>query len=550
MLSKRILNVCFVTLVSNLIIVNVHTRDVTNGNNVGIQIKDSNKKPVKDEKKKNGIIATIKDNINKEIAKDTINRYGKKDHIASYLPANLPKQLIRCMENALKNNKQIKEAQQEILASHEEHNIKRADLMPSISAESSNSANSNYYKEPTTEAIGTKIRQYDKKNQFESTGALQVKYNIFHGGADIANLKSIDKSIEAKWKNYDATIQKVLSEVAQNYFTIVAKQEEIKNAKALLDARKESHRVANEMLKAGTTKELDVAQAVAGLFDAESKLYTAEVEEKIYRVNLKQLTGVDVNEKLDAPGKLFDKKFTEKEALDIAIKNNPQVIAVIAEHAAAKAKLDVPNGEFLPSIDLIASGSRKYTRAKIYSVDDHINGILDTKNTMYEPSVSIRLSLPIFNGGSSFSKKAQCAYNLSKVSVTKDKIYKEIEKEVSTALEKLDAAENTIAFAKKMIEAQKTVLESTKKEQAAGTKITKDVLDAQLELFKAHSMLTNAIKDRYIQQCSIMTLLGWFNPIDLKLKGLDFDYKKEYRRQIKRIIPTYGELGVTTENLA
>ena len=547
MYSKRILNVCVITLISSLIIVNGYSNAVTTSNKLVTQSKDNNKKPVK-WKKKNGIIATIKDNINKEIAKDTVNRYGKKDHIASYLPANLPKQLIKCMENALKDNKQIKEAQQEILASHEEHNINRAALMPVISAESSTSTTSDYYKEPTKYQIGTKEYQHDKRNQFESTGALQVKYNIFHGGADIANLKSTDKSIEAKWKNYDATIQKVLSEVAQNYFTIVAKQEEIKNAKALLDARKESHRVANEMLKAGTAKELDVAQAVAGLFDAESRLYSAEVEEKIYRVELKRLTGVEVKERLDAPGKLFDKKFTEKEVLDIAVKNNPQVVAVIAAHAAAKAKLAVPNGEFLPSIDLIASGSKKYTKNKFYSVDDHINDINSIKQTAYEPSITLRLSLPIFNGGSSFAKKAQCAYNLSKVAVTKAKIYKEIEKEVSTALEKLDAAENTIEFAKKMIEAQKTVLESTKKEQEAGTKITKDVLDAQLELFKAHSMLTNAIKDRYIQQCNLMALLGWFNPNDLKLKGLDFDYKKEYKRQIKRIIPTYGELGAIAEN--
>ena len=229
MYSKRILNVCVITLISSLIIVNGYSNAVTTSNKLVTQSKDNNKKPVK-WKKKNGIIATIKDNINKEIAKDTVNRYGKKDHIASYLPANLPKQLIKCMENALKDNKQIKEAQQEILASHEEHNINRAALMPVISAESSTSTTSDYYKEPTKYQIGTKEYQHDKRNQFESTGALQVKYNIFHGGADIANLKSTDKSIEAKWKNYDATIQKVLSEVAQNYFTIVAKQEEIKNA--------------------------------------------------------------------------------------------------------------------------------------------------------------------------------------------------------------------------------------------------------------------------------------------------------------------------------
>ena len=553
MYSKKILNICVITLMSNLIVVNGFASNITANlntnvsNNIKNNIKKNDNKQVKDNNKKDGIIATIKKSFKEEIEKDTARRAKTYEHIASYLSANLPKQLIKCMENALKNNKQIQEAQKEILVNNEEHNINRAALMPVITAENSTGTNNDYLKKPEIAVKNLQQYEYDKINRTENTTVLRVKYNIFHGGADIANLKSVDKSIEAKWKNYDSIIQKVLNETAQNYFTIVAKQEEVKNAKALLEARKESYRVAQEMLKAGTAKELDVAQADAGCYDAQSRLYTAEVEEQLYRIALKQLTGVDVTEKLDAPDKLFDKKFTIKEALDVAIKNNPQIIAATAEHAAAKAKLSVPNGEFAPSIDIVASGSRKFTSSKQYAIDDHINSKNNSSNTIYEPGVALQVSLPIFNGGSSFAKKVQYAYNVSKVAVTKDKIYKEIEKEIATSIEKLDAAENTIVFATKMIDAQNTVLESTKKEQAAGTKITKDVLDAQLEVFKAQTMLTNAIKDRYIQQCNIMALLGWFNPSDLKLKGLTFNYKQEYYKQIRRIIPTFEGMGVETK---
>ena len=34
----------------------------------------------------------------------------------------------------------------------------------------------------------------------------------------------------------------------------------------------------------------------------------------------------------------------------------------------------------------------------------------------------------------------------------------------------------------------------------------------------------------------------------MKLKGLSFDYKKEYYRQIERFIPTWKEMGVEDNN--
>lgn len=561
MVSKPLLKLCIVGLIYSVGIVNGFTSNVTtNLNNKSLtQTKENNTNKTKINKKQraasHNIFNSVRNNIYEELAKDTKKRSKTQPHIASYLPANLPRQLIICMENALKNNKQIEEAQKEILATHEQHNIDRAALMPRITAENSTSSSRDYFNKPekmqdSKETDVTK-RQYDykKSSRLENTTTLSVRYNIFHGGADIANLESTDKSIEAKWKNYDATIQKVLQEVAQNYFAIFGKQEEIKNIKALLKAREETQRVAEEMLKAGTAKELDVDQANTGCSEAQLRLDTAQAEEQIYRTNLKQLTGVEVKEKLEAPDKLFDKKFTKTEALDIAIKNNPQIIAVIAEHAAAKAKLSVPNGEFLPSVDLVASGSRRFMRNRYYDVNDSIHYRNSDKRTIYEPSVALQLSWPIFNGMSSFSKKVQQAYNVAKVSVTKSKVYTEIEKELSTVLEKLDLAEKNINEARKMIHFQNNVLKSTKDEHSAGTKLMKDVLDAQQKLFDCHSTLTNAIRDRYINQCNLMGLLGWFNPSDLKLEGLKFDYIKEYYRQIKRFIPTWEEMGVENNNI-
>lgn len=540
MISKQFFNICIITIIMSCL-GTCSTQQNTSNN---VLKTNNNSKQVN--KKENSIIKAIKKSAHDAIVEDTKNRSKSQPHIASYLPANLPQQLIRCMENALKNNEQIKEAQKDILASHEDHNISRAALIPKISASTSLADGNKYTKSINDNSDN--ITPFNKNNVIEHNTGLQVEYNLFHGGADIAVLKSTDKSIEAKWKNYDATIQNVLREVAQKYFEVVTQQEKIKNINALLNAMKENKRVARQMVEAGTAKELDVAQADAGYLDAQSRLYNAEAEEKISRASLKQLTGVEVTEKLEAPDKIFDKKFTKGEALNIAIKNNPKVISIIAEQAAAKAKLSTINNEFFPKVDVVAGVNRKFTKTKPYDTYGHTNPPI--KALEYTPSVSLQASLPIFNGGSSFSKRVQQAYNIAKVAITKDRLYKEIEQGITQAIESLEATESNIKVANQMIESYRTILESTKKEYEAGTKITKDVLEAQQKLFEAHSMLTNAINNRYIQQCNLMALLGWFNPSDLKLKGLKFDYKKEYYRQIQRILPTFEEMGVETRKPA
>ncbi len=510
-----------------------------------IQKLNNKNKNINSTNKNGSLLSTIKQNARDEIIKDTQKRSKIQNYIKSYLPTNLPPQLIRCMENALKNNEEIKEAQKEVLAIHEDHNIQRSNLMPKIQATSGFKTADNDYSKPFNED-SRKTSGFSHNNTNVCSTGIGLSYNLFHGGSDVASLRSTDKSIEAKWKHYEATIQKVLQNVAKKYFEIVIQQEKIKNIKSLLKLRKENQRVAEEMLAAGTAKQLDKEQAYIGLEETESKLVSAEAEERSERAVLKQLTGVDVTEELNAPDKLFDKKFTKSESLNVASKNNPNVMEASAAHIAEKEKLFAYSGNFFPKIDLEANYSMQYTHTKKYDQYDHVNPLSDSKALHHVPTISITASLPIFSGGQLFSSKVKQAYIVAKSAIAKDKIYKEIESGISQILESLDASENSITSARKIIAAQEIVLKTINDEHAAGTKLMADVLDAQQKLFEAQSMLTNAINNRYIQQCNLMALLGWFNPRDLKLKGLQFDYMKEYNRQIHRRIPTFEEMGVET----
>ncbi|MBR1944263.1 MAG: TolC family protein [Alphaproteobacteria bacterium] len=568
MFYKRFVYICSILLTTNLIIENGNTEysgiqkandntqklnnnNFNKDNNDNVNNKKQNQLNINKSKTQlnnnnaDNLLNTLKQNARNEIIKDTQNRSKVQEHINSYLPAKLPKQLITCMENALKNNEQIKEFQAEISATHEDHNIARSNLMPTIKAESKISTEHNYSKNRQEDS--NKSQGFSDININKQIAGITLNYNLFRGGADVATLKSTDKSIEAKWKEYEAKIQNILQEVATKYFEIVGHQKKINHIKSLLKARKETYRVAKQMLEAGTAKELDVAQASVGIEEVQSRLVSAEAEEQKARAVLKQLTGVEVHEKLDAKKELFDKTFSKGEALNIASKNNPNIKALTTQYNAEKLKLSAQHGSFLPKIDLEAKYDMQFSNEITYDQYDHVNPLMKpNKQLRCIPSIAIALSVPIFSGGQIFANQVKQSHNVAKVAISKEKVYQEIESNIVQILESLDAIEQNIKSVGKIIKAQDTILKTIKEEHAAGTKLMTDVLDAQQKLFEAKTMLTNNINERYVQQCKLMALLGWFNPKDLKLKGLQFDYVKEYNKQINRGIPTFEEMGIET----
>lgn len=483
--------------------------------------------------------------VDKKTKQSLLNSPIEHCYLDSSVKLLLPEELLKYMNSAIKNNKQIIEQQHELLMEHEQYNMVKSAFMPVITAEGSLSNSGTVYSKNKEDITQDEENTLSKTEIRSPAIKLEARYNLFKGGADIAQLKQVNKGIKAKWKAYDALVQKVLQETAQYYFEIISKQKEIENIQALLKARKDSLRIIKDMEKAGNAKEVDVGQALAGYYEAEAKLSKAKAEENIYRAALEEHTGMPCTIKLSSDNSLFNKKFTVDEASHIATMHNPQIISATAQYEAAKYGLNASTSEFAPSIDLVTGITHKGVHEKNYPEYSR-----DKKNLLNEkqliqtyPEVRLVGTLPIFNGGSSIAKRRKASESVTKAKVTKERILNEVRKEIIKTLELETAADENIVSSKKAIEVQSLVLKATKEEYNAGTKMTSDVLESQQKLFDAQLALTSAIKEKYIQQCNLMALLGLFNPKKLKLKET-FDYNVEFNKQARRIRPTYADLGV------
>ena len=453
---------------------------------------------------------------------------------------NFPPQLISYMEGALKNNKKIAEAQHDVLATNEQHNIQKSAFKPVIDSVSgiSNRPTRHWQNMSTSDVTVAAETAYST--------SLRMRWNLFKGGADIAKLESTDKQIEAKWKEYDTVVQDVLQQVAELYFNIVSKQKEIENIRSLMNARKESINVASQMNIAGVAKEVDVAQANAAYAESEAKLSVAEAQEQTYMTQLSEITGLPVSGKLQQPKNLTSatdamKMLTEKKALEIASKLNPKVIASNAKCLAAQAEMKEPVDGFSPSLDL---------ESGFYAEQDHdVNGVIgksgsmSTTNVLYRhnPAIGLSLTIPIYSGGGGKAKKRQMGENLTKARIARDRTLLELKTELKRSFEMIEAANENIISGEQAITARSMSLQATKDELQAGIKIMKDVLDEQQKLFEAQQMLTEAVKDKLINQCKLLSCLGLLNPKYLKLEDPGFDYKKEFEHQKRGLFTRFSE---------
>ncbi len=453
----------------------------------------------------------------------TTDKLDSTKKVAKNNPDNA---LFKAIEHALRNNKEILAAQEELQAIHENHVSAAASFRPKVNFSTQYQAGNK--KNWISQKNNWDYNLGNSKSYVKSYG-IGVKQNIFHGFADVAALKEVDLSVKAKWSEFEARKQEVLKNVAIAYFTIIAKKEEINHLKSLLDARKESIEVAKETNEAGSAKYLDVAQANAAYAETESKLAKAEAEYIAYVAQFEEMTGYKLPNNLVIPGVLFDENMTEQHTIDLALKNNPTISASIYALSAAKTAVKKATPEFTPSVDLSYNFDQSYDHSSKH------RSSLDNKANLKGHTVGISLSVPIYDGGSARAEKRKLIKLATKAAVEKEKTIEDVKTQIKSVLAALNASKQSLISAREVIKAREIALRDTKAECKAGVKIIKDELDAQEQLFEAKFMETQAENDYFSSQCRANALLGRMDARYLKVIDSGFDYKDHFRKTSRKL---------------
>jgi outer membrane protein len=438
---------------------------------------------------------------------------------ASFIQARA-ETLTNVLVSAYKNNPEIQQAVQEAMSYHEKLRQAYGDFSPTLDLQAETSR-----KNQSIAGDKKDFESVNNPNDIMATSAgLNLNFNLFKGGASLAQVKKANKSIRQAWIKLKITEQKVFLETIKIYLALIAQEATIKacQANVVSNVKTREFALSKESIGEGTKTEL--AQAEQRLSYANSSLEDAKAVYEALKSKFTKLTCMPVPAKLEPVKSLKKLPKTVELALSKANEFNLQIIAANIGYDIAKIDTSLQGSQLLPTIDAFASLSNIENKVSASNVPNSVQDSVTAR------TIGLRMKVPLFEGGIYRSRVREA----HEVSVGARINISEVEHQTIEALKTSWAnwqkSLNNIENNKMAVSAGKVRLEGTYQAMVAGTMVILDVLDAQYELFKAEVGLVESERDAAYYEFEIMSHLAMLNVDSLKIPVEKLDLEKHYEK--------------------
>jgi outer membrane protein len=302
---------------------------------------------------------------------------------------------------------------------------------------------------------------------------------------EIREKKAFQSSAE---NSYQLTRQELVLSVKQAYFDVL-------KSKMLLEIQKEALKRANEQLKIAETRyELgaasysDVLKAKVLHGDVKLALISSENTVKLAKASLNSWMGQDVNASIDVEENLTkpDFKYSYEDALDDAMRDNPNLKKAKFDLNSAMAQLGMARSGFFPSLGIYGTYSWN-------NVD--LDELKHIRQRDYEWSLSASISFNIFDN---FSKNHNLSYAKANRNSARENFHqtkRDVALELKQAYLNVEEAQQKINLAQEKVESAEEDLELVQEKYNLGSASILELLDAEVSFKQAESDQVEALYD-------------------------------------------------------
>jgi multidrug efflux system outer membrane protein len=398
--------------------------------------------------------------------------------------------LGRIIEIALADNRDLRVALLDVEQAQAQYRVTRSASFPTIDATASFTRES----ASALDSGGT----VTSSTWAASVGTTAYELDLF-GRVRSLNAQALE--------NYLATVEgarnarlTLVAQVATQYFTLRASEEQLALAQQTLEAVEASYRLNRILFDAGESNELDVRTAEGQVQTARINILNYELQRAQALDALVLLVGAPLPADLPPP-----RPFEERTMLtDIPaglpsalVRDRPDILQ--AEHTlkAANADIGAVRAAFFPTISLTGSlGSESTQLSQLFGAGTGI--------WTFAPQIS----LPIFTGGLN-----RANLDVAKVSARIDvanyeKAIQTAFREVADALAASAVYERHIEVAAAAIAAQLRRVELSNLRYRQGEDLYLNVLSAQQDLYSAQQDRLQALFNKLSSQISLYEALG------------------------------------------
>lgn len=357
-------------------------------------------------------------------------------------------------------------------------------------------------------------------------GQLNLAVPIFSGGAVRNGIRGAEARVQAGRADLRGTESDIFTQTVAAYMDVLRAQAIVGLQANQIDVLSVNLQATSDRFEIGDLTRTDVAQSQARLAVAQSDFRTAQANLIGARETYTQLTGtppVDLQPPPPLPG--FPASVDAAE--DIALEQNPDIIAAKERARASGFDVNVAGAGRLPRVSVIAGGT--YSDAL---------GSLDSGGTVALPQsstgaqVGVQLNVPLFQGGLPAAQRRQAqalqAASLEQVIA----VERFVIAQVRAAWSSWQAATAVIASAQTGVDAAALSLEGVRAENSIGNRTILDTLNAEQELLNARVALVTARRNAYVAGFQLLAAMGRAEARDLGLleEGLLYDPVANYDR--------------------
>lgn len=327
---------------------------------------------------------------------------------------------------------------------------------------------------------------------------VSVTQRLYNGNRTHSGLNQVIAGVKAQGEELRALEQTTLLEGATAYMDVIRDTAIVELRESDVRFLEREVEAAMDRFSVGTGTQTDISQAEANLALAKSGLNQARAVLTASRAVFVQVIGVppnDLNPSTDVTEKLPRSLAI---ALRLAETQHPSIRQADHGIEGAMNAIKVARGGLLPTLDLVGSYSRQYPV-------DNENMPVDYRDGA---SLTARLAVPIFKGGTEFSQIRQEREKLKQARLTADLVRQQVRTAVITSWGQYNASEATIAAYEAGVTAEQLALEGVIQEQTVGQRTTQDVLNQQRSLIDSRSSLIQAQRNRVVAAFTLLSSIG------------------------------------------
>lgn len=324
---------------------------------------------------------------------------------------------------------------------------------------------------------------------------------LFGSGRVMASTRQARAQITSAVALYQEAVQNLALEFTQAYAETRFSREALAAQQDALANLEEQVRFARANQREGFLTRTDVAQAEARVAQARADLSRARARVNEAAQLYQRISG-------HAPGELAPPPVLEglppslEAALDRAQDEHPALIAAVADLNSANAAVDLA----------AANGRLRLFLESTNTTFDAIGSDVDFSQE-FESQVSVRVSVPLFSGGSNRARERQQAYVRDATRYSLLDTQRRVTQRVSTAWTDLDSARDRVEASRIRLEAAELASTGTRREQQFGQRSMIDVLNQEQERLSARVALAEAERDLVLAERVLASSVGVIAPL-------------------------------------